>query len=535
MIAVLITVQLAFVGVVVMGMRDTDMTIQRLDASRAFYAAESGANLALRELMTRSDLDSDGTIGTVSNDGNPNNDPVFQGARVYATKTVSAGVTTVTAVARSNAARHTVTVNFVPGAAGFPRRMVYSSWPYPSPQSRTWNGAVWSAPSGTATLSAKQYWAVMKKSPRRREMTACCSVQLGHLEVATLTNTTWGAPVTFTTDVGTLATRTFFTSYEQVTGDALVAYRSGSAVAPKYRTWNGSAWSAEQTGISPLAASPQWIKLVPKPGSDEIMLLIQDTAGGAAAVVWNGTAFGNAIMLESAIPQPLDEAIDAAYEQGTGRCLVAWCQNSNPQPQYRIWDGSSWSVASAAPSIGNVPYWVHLSADSTSSRLMMGCLDSAGHVNVNIWSGAAWGPSIQLETSASTTNTRAFDVAFSGAGNTGAAAWGVSNSNTPRYAIFDGTAWGAPRDASSSLSGRSLIVQLSPDMTTTEIFGLFVTTGGQSTLEFLRFDGANFNSYQFIEGNVSGPTPLEVFMIPDQPPGSPGANGLRAWAEVAPQ
>ncbi len=535
LIAALVTLQLAVVGVVILGARDQDMTVERLDASRAFYAAEAGANLALRELMSGADIDGDGTIGTVSNDGNPNDDPTFQGARVYVTKSVSGGTTTVTAFARSSAARHSVTLSFVPGAAGFPRRIVYSAWPLPIPQTRTWNGTSWTAPSGTTTLSSKQFWAVMKKCPRRQEMTACYAVLGSDLQVTTLAGGIWSAPLTFTSSLGTLAQRPFYLAYEQSSGDGLAVYASGGASAIKYRAWNGSAWTLEQSFAGPLAGPPQWIKMVPKPGSDEIMLIAQDTGGSVTAAVWNGSAFTNIVSLSSAVAQPGDEGIDAAYEQGSGRCMVVWCMGGNTQPQYRIWDGSAWGVASPVPSVGDVPYWIHLSTDGLSSKLMMGCLDRAGHVNVNIWNGLAWGPSVQLEVNASTTNTRAFDVAFAGAGTTGMAAWGVSGSNTPRFALYDGTSWGAPRDASSPLSNTPLIVQLSPDMTSTEILGLFVVSGGQSALDFLRFNGTTSGSYQHLVDNVSGPSPLEVFMIPDQPPGAAGANGVRGWAEVPPQ
>jgi len=43
----------------------------------AFYAAESGIELALREVNLSSDIDSDGTIGSISNNGNSADDPAL--------------------------------------------------------------------------------------------------------------------------------------------------------------------------------------------------------------------------------------------------------------------------------------------------------------------------------------------------------------------------------------------------------------------------------------------------------------------------
>src|ERR1051325_9365193 len=46
-----------------------------LNTTDAFYAAESGLEYAQRELKIASDLDGDGTIGSISNDANSANDP----------------------------------------------------------------------------------------------------------------------------------------------------------------------------------------------------------------------------------------------------------------------------------------------------------------------------------------------------------------------------------------------------------------------------------------------------------------------------
>lgn len=54
----------------------------------AFYAAESGVEMAMHELnqSPATDIDSDGTIGTISNDGNTATDPTLTTGVVYVTK-----------------------------------------------------------------------------------------------------------------------------------------------------------------------------------------------------------------------------------------------------------------------------------------------------------------------------------------------------------------------------------------------------------------------------------------------------------------
>ncbi len=84
---VLIVLQLAVVAMVTTGARDQELTIARIAGSRAYYASEAGANMALREWVTRTDHDGDGQIGTISDDGNSANDPTVGGASVSVTRT----------------------------------------------------------------------------------------------------------------------------------------------------------------------------------------------------------------------------------------------------------------------------------------------------------------------------------------------------------------------------------------------------------------------------------------------------------------
>lgn len=54
----------------------------------AFYAAESGIEMALREMNASpaNDFDSDGAIGTISDNGNPADDPALSTGRVTVTQ-----------------------------------------------------------------------------------------------------------------------------------------------------------------------------------------------------------------------------------------------------------------------------------------------------------------------------------------------------------------------------------------------------------------------------------------------------------------
>jgi Tfp pilus assembly protein PilX len=103
-VIVLVVLQLVVVGVVLGGARDQGIAVSRLDSVRAFYAAEGGMNMALREIMLATDADADGTVGTISDDGNPANDPAFGDAQVSVSMSVPGGTTVLTSRGRSGEA-----------------------------------------------------------------------------------------------------------------------------------------------------------------------------------------------------------------------------------------------------------------------------------------------------------------------------------------------------------------------------------------------------------------------------------------------
>ena len=108
MIIVLMLVDLIIVGMVIGGARDHDLTIRRIETIQSFYAAEAGMNMAIREMMNNADEDGDGTIGTISDDATPANDPTLGQAQVLVIVTVAGPPTTLRSKGRSGNARREV-------------------------------------------------------------------------------------------------------------------------------------------------------------------------------------------------------------------------------------------------------------------------------------------------------------------------------------------------------------------------------------------------------------------------------------------
>jgi len=107
-ILAMLVLSLITIGMVLGGSRDQDLTVRRLETVRAFYAAEAGANMSIRELMLSTDADADGGVGSISDDGNAANDPNMGAAQVRVTRIVSGPQTTLTSRGRSGQANRVI-------------------------------------------------------------------------------------------------------------------------------------------------------------------------------------------------------------------------------------------------------------------------------------------------------------------------------------------------------------------------------------------------------------------------------------------
>ncbi len=108
MVIALVVVNLIIISIVIGGARDHDLTIKRVETIQSFYAAEAGMNMAIREMMSNTDEDGDGGVGTISDDGNAANDPTFGQAQALVIVTVAGPPTTLRSKGRSGGARRDV-------------------------------------------------------------------------------------------------------------------------------------------------------------------------------------------------------------------------------------------------------------------------------------------------------------------------------------------------------------------------------------------------------------------------------------------
>ena len=114
----MVIVGLVVTAMVVSGARDQDLAVQRVGAARSQYAAEAATNMALREVALNTDIDADGAIGSISNDGNAANDPALGASRLNAVATTAGGQITIDVTGTSHLSQRETRAVLTPASSG---------------------------------------------------------------------------------------------------------------------------------------------------------------------------------------------------------------------------------------------------------------------------------------------------------------------------------------------------------------------------------------------------------------------------------
>ena len=394
------------------------------------------------------------------------------------------------------------------------------------PVYRTWNGASWSNIGTMVNVYESPRWMVLKSCPVRDEMMAAVSDDHDDVNAMIFDGTTWGNYIEPVTALGTHVDRPFFLAYEQLSGDGLLCFRQSADYRVYYRTWNGSNWSSTNSTVSVSTNYLRFIKAVPKPNSNEIMVMVLGWNRDLIGLVWNGSTFTSITTLDLDASYSGEECFDIAYERLTGRCMLVWAQNNSNSPRYRIWTGSAWQSTSNVPNIGSEAHWIRLASDPVSNRIAMLTLDNANDINANIWSGSAWGSNQQFAGNCPSYDRRNMDIAFAPSGTQIVAAYARSAVNSICYRVHNGTSWSSEQNG-PSIGQVPGVIQLTP-CAGSDIFAAYMEYGA-SKLHFARWNGSVFVDSQLLEADVAGDQRVECFM---------GSGEIRtrivSWREVQP-
>lgn len=366
---------------------------------------------------------------------------------------------------------------------------------------RTWDGSNWSGEASSKNIDNEATWIRLRWCPTRDEY-ACGLLDWGNdLNLTFFKAGVWIGPTELSTNTTNYTTRPFDIAYEQTSGDMLIAHwDDGYPLRVHYRTYNGVALSSDQTLALPADFNVRWIKLVPEPGTDRILMLALNDPVDLYAVWWNGSSWGSVVTLNDNCETSSCESFDAAFESLSGDLLVAYTSSGSNEPRYRTWNGSSWSSEGSMPSVGRPQRWLRLAADPASDQILFGCTDSGRDLNVNVWNGSSWGSNSELTTDATWNQLRSFDIAYECGGTEALIIYPEDWEHQTRYRTWNGSSWSAEM-AGFNLGDEVTTPQLVTGLSNGEIY--IATQDDGDDLHFLIWDGNSFAYSVQLESQVT--------------------------------
>jgi len=266
------------------------------------------------------------------------------------------------------------------------------------------------------------------------------------------------------------SSRNFFNvAYEQNTGDALVVYEneSTSNFVVAYRTFNGTTWSGQQllyysTLLGFSTGVITRVNLYPKAYSDEILLVMIDSASKIYAFIWNGTEFvnGKTITTSRNASSSTNQVASGTWEGISGEAMVAYSDNLSAI-SYATFDGTTWSSDTQAFDLNgssNFAPHVQIDGDRTSDNIaFIASVTSVNTVEARIWTGSAWEASPPTPGNKGIADVLGVSVAWEGSGGKALFAWtnNSTTSNNISYMTYTtgGTGWSTANMNSATMTG----------------------------------------------------------------------------------
>jgi hypothetical protein len=281
------------------------------------------------------------------------------------------------------------------------------------PHYRTWSSSDFSSESNqldyASNTPAEATFSIIEPAPTRNEYMGGFLQSDGHLTIQMWDGDSWeygaNAPDLGNFEVSAASTnavyRIFDIAYEQSTGDALVVYENSTTGDGnlKYRTWDGSAWSAEATidysAVDESADVAGWIELESRPNSDNILLGWVDQANDTVlGAMWDGSTWNNISSISTSGLTTVRKYFDIAWEGTSDQGMIVY--GTGTTTDYSVYDISAgtWTDGSGSMNPGEAVDWLNLAGDINSDYVAMiinsGASGTTSDVGVDMWNGSDW-------------------------------------------------------------------------------------------------------------------------------------------------
>lgn len=479
-------------------------SLQTLQWSKAFFAAETGVSKAKEDMTTNAAW----YVGL------PRSITDMIGQASFSSVISTNAQSIVTSTGTQGDARWTS--KWYPSASEITRAvLVYSQGIQATPRYRTCSNLRRLGNELTAnTVSAAIRWQRIEANPISNEFLLVVQDNNERVYVQTYLNGTWisNTYLNTTGSVPNAARRGFDVAYENLSGRGLVVYSVGTS-NPQYRVWSSNGWSSPGSINVGANSVIQWVRLVSRPGTNEIMCLARWDAGNnySSAIIWNGAIWTNLTILESNCNSTINyETLDGAYSANTA--LVVYINGATLAqrriPKYRIYTNGVWSTEKTMEpgSVGANPRWIRVEYNTDGAQAYACIMQANRYLYGAYWNGSAWGSyntfsNAQLDI----VSRRCFDIAWSSQTNTLMVAYSL-NQNAQSYLLAtDGGSSNRYGNLVSTDDGRWCVVKADPF--TSEFY--YGALDDQSDVNFQRWTGSSWTLFPELE-NASSLTYLSI-------------------------
>ncbi len=385
-----------------------------------------------------------------------------------------------------------------------------------TPNVNDWDGTSFGTTTDSADLSFQLRIVEAAEAPTRDEKIVIgVDGTIGQLRGEIWDGSTWTAlPFSMGFSADNTA-QSFDVVYESQSGDAMVVWNNGAGgtASVSYRIWDGTTWSAEQTITAPDAGVATQLRLAANPTSDEMVLIVSDDNTDEWAAVWDGSSWGNTVVLDTVTTSDRNE-ISVAFESQTGHAMVVYDGVNNFNDlTYQTWNGTTWSGQQTLtlPNTGaetDVEFTT-LASDPTSDRIALGVVagGTQNHVLFAVWDGTAWGDTLMASTSGWTGNSLNAAVAFESHSGDLLVTYGEA-STTPRYQTWSsGSGWSGEMSL-PNIGAYAQVMELTSDPLTNSI--MLGVQDSDSDLHYIHWNGEAWGSDNEVSTNT-GETVLRPF------------------------
>jgi len=193
-------------------------------------------------------------------------------------------------------------------------------------------------------------------------------------------------------------------NYAPATRPGMLVYGQGTNTSPRYRFWNGTAFSSEVLTHNYFGV-PEWSRVSSNPIYNEYLVVVSDNQDDVNVQLyterfgdecWFGqNSCDQVFEVEDDASQVNRLKADGVFEQLSGDGLLVWVDRLLGA-RYRTWNGT-WSVEAAVPTtlLGGVPTFVKMVSRPNSDEVALILTNASATsvvaaLDIMIWNGTDW-------------------------------------------------------------------------------------------------------------------------------------------------